>query len=695
MSGNVELKTPLMGQVPSSDAGAAPAPEVKLPGNLKPPTPGQLRMYNFEYYFTTDPMAKPVCIIAANLICVAILSILFWITNCVHDLSGTHRFLETLWMAFGKMGGGGGHSPNGYLWPTRFVLILSGFLKMGSFSLLVNFLGDAIDSKLEAIFEGSSRVLENDFVLILGWNDKILPLVDQLTLANESAGGKAIVVMADILSKPEMDDVFNENLEEKRGSTIVTRGGSPINPNDLEFVAAPIASSIIVLSQGFDPDEADAQAARAVLAVTGGMTYPAQGHCVIELRDSDNVPVVRLGISDKLSKRDKDRKVLPLVGANLIGRLMVQCSVEPGLARVFDHILAFEGNEFYFSQWSELQGKRFADACFLFDDAILIGIVTENPQDEHGNEDPNGSCIKLNPPPETLIHASDTLIFIAEDDDTYYPNLSRGFPDVVGICPTTVDPPDTPIKTMLIGWRRDMHEMVFEVDKWVAPGSELHIMTDKIAIEDRDSELAEGDWDASKTPNIVLKQHHASPILRYDLQAAHLETFHAVLVLTEEEEGKEGIRSDSKSMVTMLLCRDIQRELKAEAQLGRKPVLISEILDPRTADLVAIASADDFMVSNKMVSMALGQMSQSINCHPLVEELFNPAGMEMHIKPINLFAEPGERCTFWTIAGRARTRLCIAIGYTSDGEGLVINPADKSEPRLWQPNDRIVVISED
>ena len=35
-------------------------------------------------------------------------------------------------------------------------------------------------------------------------------------------------------------------------------------------------------------------------------------------------------------------KVLPLVGADLIGRLMVQCSIEPGLAACFHDILAFE-----------------------------------------------------------------------------------------------------------------------------------------------------------------------------------------------------------------------------------------------------------------------------------------------------------------------------------------------------------------
>ena len=57
-----------------------------------------------------------------------------------------------------------------------------------------------------------------------------------------------------------------------------------------------------------------------------------------------------------------------------IGRLTVQCSMEPGLAAVFLHILEFDGNEFYFSEWPELIGKRFADACFMFDDAVCIGI---------------------------------------------------------------------------------------------------------------------------------------------------------------------------------------------------------------------------------------------------------------------------------------------------------------------------------
>merc|ERR1711871_1733496 len=239
---SVELQTPLIGAAPAE----APKKEEKIPSNLRPPTYWQLKNYNFEYYFTTDPNAKPVVVTCANLICVAILTILFYLTNNLHQLSGTHRLLELMWMSFGKMGAGGGMGPNGYLWPTRVVLIVSGFMKMIAFSMLVNFLGDAIDSRMEALFEGRSRVLEENFTLILGWSDKVLPLVQQICLANESCGGRPIVILADVISKPDMDAFFFDNIEEWYGSKVVTRGGNPINKNDLLKAAAPNAAEIVV-----------------------------------------------------------------------------------------------------------------------------------------------------------------------------------------------------------------------------------------------------------------------------------------------------------------------------------------------------------------------------------------------------------------------------------------------------------------
>jgi hypothetical protein len=699
---SVELQEPLMAA--PADDGSPPEPPVeKLPSHLKPPTKWEERNYNFEYYFTTDPNAKPVVVIIANLICVTILTILFYLTNNLHQLSGVHRFLEMFYMSLAKMGAGGGAGPNGWLWPTRAILILSGFMKMGAFSLLVNFLGDALDSKMEAIFEGASKVLEENFVLILGWSDKILPLVDQLCLANESDGGGPIVIMSEMY-KPDMDAFLLDNIEEWRGSKLVTRGGNPINPNNLEFVAAPIARSIVVLSQGFDPDEADAQAARAVLAVTGGMKHQPTGHVVVELRDADNVPVVRLGISDAMcpTQEEKDRRVLPCVGPNLVGRLMVQCSFEPGLARVFDHILAFEYNEFYFSNWdAQLSGKKFADACFSFEDAVCIGICTPE-------LDADGRRIFLNPPGDTIINGGDLLIFVAEDNDTYTCGEVRL--SATGKPPDVKEAEKKGNRTLLIGWRRDMQEMVLEVDKWAQPGSNLTILAPGSedegycpagpTIDERIAELKDADCDPDALTNIVLVNVEGSPLLRDTLQnKCEVHTFDSVLILTPEAEGVEGIRCDSRSMVTMLLCRDIQKKMNSfDLCGGRDPFLVAEILDPRTANLLKLASANDFMVSNLLISECLGQMSQEINIQALLEDLFCPEGNEMHIKPINLYAYPGEALTFWELVARARMRCEIALGYicANDGNELILNPLNKDAPIQWDmASDRVVVISED
>jgi len=670
-------------------------------------TASERLFYDFQNWFTTDPYAKPVSIIVANLVCVFILTFLFFLTGNLHQISGLHRFLELLWMSFGKMGGGGGMSPNGWVWPTRAVMIMAGFMKMAAFSLLVNFLGDAIDSRMESLMEGKSRVLEENFVLILGWSDKILPLVEQLCLANESEGGAPIVILAD-QSKPEMDAFFFDNMPHSKriGSTIITRGGNTINPNDLDKCAATLARSIVVLSQGFDADEADAQAARAVLAVTGGLKFPPTGHVVVELRDRDNVDVVRLGISDKMcpTEDEKKRMVLPLVGADLIGRLMVQCSIEPGLAACFHDILAFEGNEFYFTECSQRNNDefsmcvhyRFADLCFMFDDAVLLGIRLARPDD-------TGKYICLNPPGPTIIEDGDKLLFIAEDNDTYRPGklhlTSCGEP------PNIPEEEEQSTKTLLIGWRRDMQDMIMEVDKWVAPGSYLAILAEYPDIPARHEELIENecfiDDPDTGLKHVELEMMQGNPILRDDLVEAELHQYDAVMILTEEREGIPGLQSDSRSMVSMLLCRDIQKKSGAvNSKTGEMPILIAEILDDRTSDLVALASCNDHMVSNLLVSQGLGQMSQEIDVHPLLEDLFDPEGNEMHIKDVKRYAHEGEYLNFWEITNRARRRLEVAMGYEryDPQEGahrIVLNPPNKDEKICWQQGDRIVVLSED
>lgn len=647
-----------------------------------------------------------------NAIFTVALFVAFTITGSLTDLSGFEWFSEMFWMSWGQLSGKApkARDPDGILWPTRTVRVFAAFAGMFAFSLVVGFIKSALKGMLKDLKLGKGKVIEKGFSMIIGWNDRILPLVDQLTLANESAGGGVIVVMAP-KNKPWMDGVFVDNIEEGwRGTKIVTRKGDPINPGHLMKAAAPFARSIVVLSQGEDADEADAQAARCVLALTGddAMRRLMTCHIVTELRDIDNVPVVRMGLSDELTDLEKKRLVIPLIGNDLIGRLMIQCSQEAGLAHVFAHILEFAGNEFYFSDgkaWmDELYGKSFAKIAFRFADAVCIGI-------KHGIPTQDGAVIELNPVGTTTVEEGDSLLFIAEDDDTYYPG-----PDMMtnsGMGPDIEPPAEVPMKTLLIGWRRDIQDMIIELDKWVEPGSLLTMLNNSISEDDAKAELAEQMCDVDSgedLANLTVTFENQNPIFRRELERVNIPDYDAILVLTEELP-VGGLSSDSRTMIAMLLCRDLQKQGVRERNTvtwgHKKPstdaCVIAEILDPRTAELVALAKTDDHIVSNQLISMALGQISEQADIGMLIDDLFGSEGNEIHIKDSMLYAFEGEQLSFWEILTRARQRGEVAIGWQLkkdvDGgapeKGLVLNPENKEARVSWHKGDKIVVLSED
>merc|ERR1712178_507347 len=66
-------------------------------------------------------------------------------------------------------------------------------------------------TRVDGLKQGKSKVIEQDQTVILGWNDRILPLIDQLCQANESDGGKPIVVLAD-RDKVGMDEYLMDSL---------------------------------------------------------------------------------------------------------------------------------------------------------------------------------------------------------------------------------------------------------------------------------------------------------------------------------------------------------------------------------------------------------------------------------------------------------------------------------------------------
>ncbi|XP_042470849.1 ion channel DMI1-like isoform X3 [Zingiber officinale] len=374
------------------------------------------------------------------------------------------------------------------------------------------------------------------------------------------------------------------------------------------------------------------------------------------------------------------------------------------LKKIWEDILGFENCEFYIKRWPQLDGMHFEDVLISFPEAIPCGIKMAS----------CGGKIILNPDDSYILQEGDEVLVIAEDDDTYspakLPMVGRGY------LPKDFTVPKSPERILFCGWRRDMEDMIMVLDAFLAPGSELWMFND-VPENERERKLTDGGLDFSRLENISLVNREGNAVIRRHLESLPLESFDSILILADESVEDSAIQADSRSLATLLLIRDIQAKrlpysedlvsyvsggsfshgtwIGDMQQASNKSVIISEILDPRTKNLLSMSKISDYVLSNELVSMALAMVAEDRQINDVLEELFAEEGNEMHIRSADLYVCEDEEMNFYEIILRARQRKEIVIGYRlADAERAIINPPDKDMRRTWSDKDVFVVIAE-
>ena len=369
------------------------------------------------------------------------------------------------------------------------------------------------------------------------------------------------------------------------------------------------ARAVVLLADpALEPEESDAQAVRSVLGLSG-LGTPC--HIVVDVSDADSLEMVRLvgGAS-----------VEAMCSHDMIGRIMLQCARQSGLAAVLQSLMGFEGCEFYFEHWPQLVGLAFEEILTRFDDAIPIGIKParaaifngggeeegeENGEDDDGGDEegmgrPPAAGIVINPDPSTVFHEGDLLCVIAEDNDTYRPRdfgvpywqEDDGFSDDNNADDDCdVDEDRGKLEHILFcGWRRDMDDMVMELDRMVAPGSTLTLMC-AVAIHRREKMLLDGGLRVKALKNLHLIHRCGSHYLRKDLEVLPLEHFDSIIVFADESFEANMTMSDSRSLACLVLVRDIQKKRERLAVSG---------------DAAVRAASSDTAVSRLLATVAAG-----------------------------------------------------------------------------------------
>ncbi|KAJ0561316.1 putative CASTOR/POLLUX/SYM8 ion channel domain, NAD(P)-binding domain superfamily [Helianthus annuus] len=640
--------------------------------------------YMVDVCFSIYPYAKLLALLFATIFLIAFGGLALY---AVSDGS----LAESLWLSWSFVADSGNHADRVGTGP-RIVSVSISSGGMLIFAMMLGLVSDAISEKVDSLRKGKSEVIESNHILILGWSDKLGSLLKQLAIANKSIGGGVVVVLAE-RDKEEMEMDIAKLEFSFMGTSVICRSGSPLILADLKKVSVSKARAIIVLAADENADQSDARALRVVLSLTG-VKEGLRGHVVVEMSDLDNEPLVKL-VGGEL--------IETVVAHDVIGRLMIQCALQPGLAQIWEDILGFENAEFYIKRWPQLDGLRFEDILVSFPDAIPCGVKVAS----------EGGKININPHDEYILKEGDEILVIAEDDDTYSPGP---LPEVRrGIFPKKVDPPKFPEKILFCGWRRDIDDMIMVLEAFLAPGSELW-MFNEVVEKERERKLVDGGLDISGLVNIKLVHRVGNAVIKKHLETLPLETFDSILILADESVEDSIVHSDSRSLATLLLIRDIQSKrlpskdtsstprsvssfshsswIREMQQASNKSIIISEILDSRTRNLVSVTKISDYVLSNELVSMALAMVAEDKQINRVLEELFAEEGNEMCIKPAEFYVYDQEEVCFYEIMIRGRERNEIVIGYRlATAERAIINPVDKDKLVKWSSDDVFVVIA--
>ena len=193
--------------------------------------------------------------------------------------------------------------------------------------------------------------------------------------------------------------------------------------------------------------------------------------------------------------------------------------------------------------------------------------------------------------------------------------------------------------------------------------------------------------------NQILSYQVGNTTERAVLDALDVASFdHIILLCSTDLDVQE---ADARTLITLLHLRNIAEENGTDLNI------VSEMLDPRNQALAEVARADDFIVSDKLVSLMLAQISENKHLNKVFNELFRNEGSEIYLKPIGDYIATGQETNFYTLIESAAARGETAMGYRiaadsgnpKKGYGVNCNP-NKLTRMTFSADDKIIVLAE-
>lgn len=512
-------------------------------------------------------------------------------------------------------------------------------------SILIGIIASAIEEKVNSLKRGTSHVLEEDHLVVLGFYPGEYTLLRQLVLA--AADQPCCIVVAGDVEQEDMEQCIRENVCIPKNVRIICRTVDIFDPHALERCSISGCRTVII-----SPTD-DFRTTKALLAVS----------TIINRTDNETVRVGAI-----VSKSEyrfppsiaEKHNVTTLQTTETIAKIIAHSCTQPGLSDTFREIFNFEGSELYVETIPGSQGLSFEELTLRLDRSVPIGIAG-----------PEG--IRINPPADAVIEEGDQILLFAETKGTAGLVPMPELPETPLLEGYAGDPPRGTVA--IIGGNESLltilQELPDNVSKVILAGSAMQYKDETMRIADDRGNLAVSFFreDISNGGALVSLAGRASHIV----------------VLSDY--GKADDDADMDTIFLLLNLRDIR------TRFGLEFNITAEMRREANQNLVTTDDNTDFVVASNMSSLILAQLAESPELISAFSEILSNEGSELYLKTAGQLRCAGER-TVAELRKIALTQRYIMIGYRKkeDSESH-FNPPLHETVEL-KDRDSLIVIGE-
>lgn len=609
-------------------------------------------LYRLEQLLSKGPIFQ----IGALVVVLAVLAFLGGFVVFMSPTKFRGQLLPGIWWSFLHL------TDTGYMGDDNEPLtrVVSVFL---TFSGAILFLGgviailtNALDRLLASLAQGSTRVVEDGHILLVGWNPGVPVLIEELFNSAELTSYRLPTLV--LLMETQVEGVFNKlSPGLKKQIRLVTRQGPLSDLASLERVDFRRAKVILLLSQRhrLGHQASDLALLKTLMCLVTNDFQSSDCRLVMDMSYATN--------------RLLTKEVAPSVSIEVLpclefsGRLLCQIIRNPGIAKVYQQLLtdAF-GLSLVMIGCSTVraEGLRLPDLMARLLAGTAIGFL-------------RGRETHLLNFEERMQSTDQIIILTAKRDEV---KLAPAEESELALPPlqAAIQGDSKLTKILVIGRNQAFVSMLGELGRYENESYEIDILCDDSV------GLPLNRWS-----NLNIRTHPGRIRNLEDLQLVPSGQYARIVILSNDL--VDPLTSDAETAMAYAILRH------------------ANFIDPDTRFLLDLQEDDnraifpdpscDLLVSPQIGNHMLAQATMKPAWRPVYEELFTAGGAELWLLPWHaLFGNSSMNSSLtWTqIQRMALKRSCLAIGYASPI--LQLSPDSQLQVEI-HPSLRLLVIERD